>query len=47
MSVYEKAVSLDVVPVPNAVTRIFMLFKGVPDDEILDWHIAQETHWLV
>lgn len=40
-SAYEQAARLDVLPAPDVVTRIFMLFKGVPDDETVDWPTAK------
>ena len=38
---YEKAAILEIDPVPDVVTRVFMLFKGVDSDEI-GWEAARE-----
>lgn len=34
---YEKTAPLSVSPAPDVVTRIFMLFKGVSDNELPIW----------
>lgn len=39
-SAYEQTARLNVLPAPDVVTRIFMLFKGVLDDEVLHWPTA-------
>jgi len=38
---YEKAAPLDVSPSPDIVTRIFMLFQGVDNDELGLWPASQ------
>jgi hypothetical protein len=40
-SAYERAARLDAVPSPDVVTRVFMLFKGVTEDELPLWEKAQ------
>jgi hypothetical protein len=35
---YERSAPLDIVPVPDVVTRVFMLFKGVAEHSV-------ETEW--
>lgn len=40
-SAYEHAAPLDIVPAPAVVTRVFMLFKGVPEDSLADWPHAR------
>jgi len=48
---YETSAPLDVSPKPDIVTRIFMLFRGVPDDELGEWSEARDRaeetvgHW--
>ncbi len=37
---YEHAALLDVQPKPDVVTRVFMLFKRVCEDELDDWEGA-------
>ena len=37
---YEQAAPLNISPQPDITTRIFMLFKGVPRDELEDWCTA-------
>lgn len=39
---YEAAAPLDVSPVPNVVTRVFMLFRGVEEDQLELWSAARE-----
>ncbi|KAH7904599.1 hypothetical protein BJ138DRAFT_1166267 [Hygrophoropsis aurantiaca] len=34
---YERAAPLRISPQPNIVTRIFMLFKGVPEKDLSEW----------
>jgi len=38
---YEKAAPLDVSPSPDVITRIFMLFQGVDNDELDLWSASQ------
>ena len=38
---YEKAAPLDVSPSPDVITRIFMLFQGIDDDELGLWSASQ------
>ncbi|KAI5831446.1 hypothetical protein K523DRAFT_269933 [Schizophyllum commune Tattone D] len=38
---YERAAPLDITPVPDVVTRVFMLFRGVADAELNAWPAAQ------
>ncbi|KAJ6461104.1 hypothetical protein C8R45DRAFT_538584 [Mycena sanguinolenta] len=38
---YETAARLDIQPVPDVVTRIFMLFKGIDDDALAEWETAK------
>ncbi|KAF7377938.1 hypothetical protein MSAN_00217700 [Mycena sanguinolenta] len=38
---YEIAAPLDIQPVPEVVTRIFMLFKGIDDDALTEWENAK------
>jgi len=37
---YEQAAKLDVTPVPDVVTRVFMLFRGIREGEIDEWRAA-------
>jgi hypothetical protein len=37
---YEKAAPLDITPTPDVITRIFMLFKGVPAKDLDAWSAA-------
>ncbi|TFK53741.1 hypothetical protein OE88DRAFT_1626659 [Heliocybe sulcata] len=39
---YERAAPLDVVPAPDVVTRVFMLFKGIDQESLRDWSAAQD-----
>ena len=34
---YEKAAQMRILPAPDVVTRIFMLFRGVPMDDVNLW----------
>jgi hypothetical protein len=34
---YEKAAQMLISPAPDVVTRIFMLFRGVPTDDVSLW----------
>ncbi|KAJ7893263.1 hypothetical protein B0H13DRAFT_2276648 [Mycena leptocephala] len=38
---YETAASLDIIPTPDVVTCVFMLFKGIEDEALNDWADAQ------
>ncbi|KAJ7658793.1 hypothetical protein DFH06DRAFT_1472781 [Mycena polygramma] len=38
---YESAAVLDIHPVPDVVTRVFMLFKGLPDEALAEWADAE------
>lgn len=38
---YERAAPLDIVPAPDIVTRVFMLYKGVEENALLDWSSAR------
>ena len=38
---YENAARLDVSPSPDVVTRIFMLFQGVDNDDLGLWSASQ------
>ncbi|KAJ6549872.1 hypothetical protein B0H19DRAFT_1264764 [Mycena capillaripes] len=40
---YETTAALDIQPVPDVVTRIFMLFKGVDDGALGEWKEAKPT----
>jgi len=40
-SAYERAAPLDIVPRPDIVTRVFMLFKGITDDDLPNWENAR------
>ncbi|EJD48454.1 hypothetical protein AURDEDRAFT_85731 [Auricularia subglabra TFB-10046 SS5] len=43
---YEPAAPLKVTPVPDIVTRVFMLFRGVdPDPPLLEWSTHLPTDW--
>ncbi|TDL18885.1 hypothetical protein BD410DRAFT_792662 [Rickenella mellea] len=37
---YERAAPLAIEPRPDIVTRVFMLFKGIPVDDLLNWSSA-------
>ncbi|KAK7452162.1 hypothetical protein VKT23_020790 [Stygiomarasmius scandens] len=36
-SAYERAAPLEVTPKPDVVTRIFMIFRGLPEEDIEEW----------
>jgi len=40
---YHRAAPLDVSPAPDVITRIFMIFRGVKDDELDEWTRARES----
>jgi len=40
-SAYERAAPLEISPQPDIVTRVFMLFKGVREDQLTNWSCAQ------
>ncbi|KAK2465888.1 hypothetical protein APHAL10511_001529 [Amanita phalloides] len=51
-SAYESAARLDITPRPDVVTRVFMLFRGVPSRDLAVWAEAERrtddmhiTHW--
>jgi hypothetical protein len=50
-NLYEKAAQMSILPTPDVVTRVFMLFHCVPSDEVAHWlravkvFFADETHW--
>ncbi|CAE6470268.1 unnamed protein product [Rhizoctonia solani] len=39
---YERAAPLDVSPAPQVVTRVFMLFQGVEESQVMLWNEAAE-----
>ncbi|KAG1851689.1 hypothetical protein F4604DRAFT_1959187 [Suillus subluteus] len=40
-SAYERAASLNISPQPDMVTRVFMLFRGIPKEHLANWANAQ------
>ncbi|KAG1844194.1 hypothetical protein DFJ58DRAFT_706605 [Suillus subalutaceus] len=40
-SAYERAASLNISPQPDVVTRVFMLFRGIPKEHLVNWSNAQ------
>jgi hypothetical protein len=38
---YERAASLSISPQPDVVTRVSMLFKGIPKEHLANWSNAQ------
>ncbi|KAG1844198.1 hypothetical protein DFJ58DRAFT_907284 [Suillus subalutaceus] len=38
---YERAASLNISPQPDVVTRVFMLFRGIPKEHLENWSNAQ------
>lgn len=40
-SAYERAAPLEISPRPDITTRIFMIFKGVGEDQLADWSDAR------
>ncbi|ORY88622.1 hypothetical protein BCR35DRAFT_329864 [Leucosporidium creatinivorum] len=43
---YEQAARLQVEPKPDVVTRVFLLFKGVKEEESEGWRKAEEVDWV-
>lgn len=39
---YEASAPLEINPLPDVVTRVFMLFQGIPPDRLSEWQEAQE-----
>jgi len=39
---YEQAAPLEVLPRPDVVTRIFMLFKGIGTEDVGEWDASQK-----
>ncbi|CAE6411005.1 unnamed protein product [Rhizoctonia solani] len=39
---YEKAAPLNITPIPEVVTRVFMLFRGVEESQIELWNDAMD-----
>ncbi|KAG8976286.1 hypothetical protein FRC05_004202 [Tulasnella sp. 425] len=39
---FEASAPLDISPKPDVVTRVFMLFEGIPTDRLADWEEARE-----
>ena len=39
---YEQAARLAITPTPDVVTRVFMIFRGVKEEEVLQWGSAVE-----
>ncbi|ORY88596.1 hypothetical protein BCR35DRAFT_350839 [Leucosporidium creatinivorum] len=42
---YEQAARLEVEPRPDVVTRVFLLFKGVKEEDSDGWRKAEEVDW--
>ncbi|KAJ7432022.1 hypothetical protein B0H11DRAFT_2127959 [Mycena galericulata] len=40
---YETSATLDIHPRPDIVTRVFMLFKGVPAEKVSDWDVLNSN----
>lgn len=40
---YEQAAPLDVSPAPDVVTRVFLLFQGLKDEEVDTWRALSNT----
>jgi hypothetical protein len=36
-TLYSRAAQLEIIPQPDVVTRIFMLFKGVSEGRLVEW----------
>jgi hypothetical protein len=43
---YEQAAKLEVEPVPDVVTRVFLLFRGVDESDAEGWRKAEEVDWV-
>ncbi|ORY88615.1 hypothetical protein BCR35DRAFT_288833 [Leucosporidium creatinivorum] len=43
---YEQAARLEVEPKPDVVIRVFLLFKGVSEEESEGWRKAEEVDWV-
>ena len=41
-SAYERAAPLKILPAPDIITRVFMLFKGVDEGLLSDWPQARD-----
>ena len=41
-SAYERAAPLKILPAPDIITRVFMLFRGVDEGLLSDWPQAQD-----
>lgn len=41
-SSYESAAHLDIIPKPDVITRVFMLFRGVGSHDLALWTEAEE-----
>jgi ubiquitin C len=41
---FEKSAPLTVEPTPDVVTRVFMIFQGVPHRDLGKWLAASSTH---
>ncbi|KAG2136981.1 uncharacterized protein EDB93DRAFT_1253836 [Suillus bovinus] len=39
---FERAASLSISPQPDVVTRVFMLFKGICEEDLVNWASAQD-----
>ncbi|KAG8906501.1 hypothetical protein FRC01_007993, partial [Tulasnella sp. 417] len=39
---YEASAPLDIDPKPDVVTRVFMLFEGIPTDRLVEWENARQ-----
>jgi hypothetical protein len=40
---FEKSAPLTVEPTPDVVTRVFMVFQGVPNKDLKNWLVASST----
>lgn len=40
---FEKSAPLTVKPTPDVVTRVFMIFQGVPNKDLKKWSAASST----
>jgi len=41
---FEKSAPLTIAPAPDVVTRVFMIFQGVPNEDLGKWLAASSTH---